>query len=88
MDIQQLRGDVGGKLALWGGVRVENLIGGSVEEVRDDVRRAFRVALETPDAGPGGFIVGTSHSVAVGTQYDNFMAMLDEYQQQNEHYFG
>lgn len=88
MDIQQLRCDVGGKLALWGGVRVENLIGGSVEEVRQDVRRAFRVALETPDAGPGGFIVGTSHSVAVGTQYDNFMAMLDEYQQQNEHYFG
>jgi hypothetical protein len=31
-------------------------------------------------AKPGGrFILGASHSIAVGTKYDNFMAMLDEY---------
>jgi uroporphyrinogen-III decarboxylase len=40
------------------------------------VERAFRVA-----APGGGFILGTSHSVAVGTKYDNFMAMLDAYHQ-------
>jgi hypothetical protein len=29
---------------------------------------------------PGsGFILGPSHSIAYGTKYDNFMAMLDEY---------
>jgi hypothetical protein len=31
-------------------------------------------------AKPGGrFILGSSHSVAVGTRYENYMAMLDEY---------
>jgi hypothetical protein len=80
VDIQELRSRLGSKLALWGGVQVEHLIAGTTEEVRADVRRAFRVALETPEAGSGGFIIGTSHSVAVGTQYDNFMTMLDEYQ--------
>ncbi len=27
----------------------------------------------------GGFILGPSHSVAMNTRYDNFMAMLDEF---------
>ena len=27
----------------------------------------------------GGFILGPSHSIAKGTPYDNFMAVLDEY---------
>ena len=27
----------------------------------------------------GGFILGPSHSIAKGTKYENFMAMLDEY---------
>ncbi len=88
MDIQDLRSRYGNKLALWGGVRVEHLIAGTTGEVRADVRRAFRVALETPGAGSGGFIIGTSHSVAVGTQYDNFMAMLDEYQNMCVSYCG
>ena len=31
-------------------------------------------------AKPGGrFILGASHSIAVGTRYDNYMAMLDEH---------
>ncbi|MBW7996914.1 MAG: hypothetical protein FVQ81_10190 [Candidatus Glassbacteria bacterium] len=88
VDIGQLRARYGRGLALWGGVRVENMIGGAPQEVRKDVRRAFRIALETEGAGPGGFIIGTSHSVAVGTRYENFMALLDEFQLQNERYFG
>ena len=27
----------------------------------------------------GGYILGASHSIAVGAKYDNFMAMLDEF---------
>jgi uroporphyrinogen-III decarboxylase len=74
MDICRLKKDYGDRLTLWGGVAVEHLVGGTPEEVRGDVRRAMACAK------PGGrFILGASHSVAVGTKYDNFMAMLDEY---------
>lgn len=74
MDLCRLKREVGDRLTLWGGVAVENLVGGTMEDVRRDVRRAMACAK------PGGrFILGASHSVAVGTKYDNYMAMLDEY---------
>jgi len=74
MDLAQLKARYGEQLTLWGGVRVEHLVSGSPADIRSDVERAFRVA-----APGGGFILGTSHSVAVGTKYENFMAMLDAY---------
>ena len=86
MDLEGLRRDYGEKIALWGGVQLELLIAGTAEQVRSDVARAFRIATEI--GGEGGFILGTSHSVAVGTRYDNFMAMLDQFQKLNERYFG
>lgn len=64
----------GNRIAAWGGVDTANLVAGSPEDVRDDVRRA----MESAKTG-GGFILGPSHSVAYGTKYDNFMAMLDEF---------
>jgi uroporphyrinogen-III decarboxylase len=74
MDLCRLKRDYGDRLALWGGVAVENLVGGTPEDVRRDVRRAMDCAK------PGGrFLLGSSHSVAVGTRYDNFMALLDEH---------
>jgi len=74
MDICALKKTYGAKITLWGGVAVENLVGGTPEAVREDVRRAMACAK------PGGrFILGSSHSVAVGTRYENYMAMLDEY---------
>ncbi len=74
MDISELKKNYGDKITLWGGVSLENVISGSEEQVRMDVRRAMECAK------PGGrFILGTSHSVAVGSNYDNYMAMLDEY---------
>ena len=74
MDICRLKRDYGGRITLWGGVAVENLVGGTPEDVRADVRRAMECAK------PGGrFMLGSSHSVAVGTKYDNYMAMLDEF---------
>jgi uroporphyrinogen decarboxylase len=74
MDICALKKEYGGRITLWGGVAVENLVGGTAEDVRRDVRRAMACAK------PGGrFILGSSHSIAVGTRYDNYMAMLDEH---------
>jgi uroporphyrinogen-III decarboxylase len=74
MDLCRLKREYGDRIALWGGVAVEHLVGGTPEDVRADVRRAMACAK------PGGrFILGSSHSVAVGTKYDNFMALLDEH---------
>ena len=74
MDICEVKKSHGDKLTLWGGVAVEKIIGGTAQEVREDVQRAMACAK------PGGrFILGTSHSIAVGSNYDNYMAMLDEY---------
>ncbi len=74
MDLGQVKARYGDRLALWGGARVEALVSGTPEEVRHDVATALRVG-----APGGGYIFGTTHSVAVGTRYENFMAMLDAY---------
>jgi uroporphyrinogen-III decarboxylase len=86
MNLEELRRNHGTEIALWGGVQVEHLVAGTPKQVRADVAEAFRIAAET--GGEGGFILGTSHSVAVGTRYENFMAMLDEAEKLNERYFG
>jgi len=74
MDLAEVKRRYGDRLTLWGGVQVEHLVSGTTDDVRHDVRRALQTA-----ASGGGFILGTTHSVAVGTKYDNFMAMLDEF---------
>ncbi|MBN2582778.1 MAG: hypothetical protein JXL80_06885 [Planctomycetes bacterium] len=72
--LDQLKASHGDKLCLWGGMPLEVLQSGTIDDVRLAVRKAVRVG------SPGsGFIFGTSHSVAVGTPYDNFMAMIDEF---------
>jgi len=74
MDLARVRQATRGRMALWGGVLVENLVSGTPEDVRQDVRAALEVGKEG-----GGFILGASHSIAVGTRYENFMAMLEEF---------
>ena len=74
MEIGRLKAAYGDKLCFWGGIALENLIQGSPEDVRKNVREAMERG-----APGGGFILGPSHSIAKGTKYDNFMAMLDEY---------
>jgi uroporphyrinogen-III decarboxylase len=83
MDIGGLKRDFGDKLCLWGGVPVEDLIMGTTGDVRRDVRQAFEKA-----ARGSGFILGPSQSIAYGTKYDNFMAMLDEFQKLAPKYGG
>lgn len=74
MNLGEVKARYGDRLVLWGGVQVEHLMSGTPDDVRRDVAEAMRVG-----APGGGYIFGTTHSVAVGTQYDNFMAMLEAY---------
>lgn len=75
MDLARVKAAYGDKLVLWGGVPLELIQAGTADEVRKAVRDAAEIGK------PGGrFIFGSSHSIAVGSSYDNFMAMLDEYQ--------
>jgi len=74
MEVGRLKEMFGERLCVWGGVAVEALLGGTP----DDVRRQVRTAMQRGAPG-GGFILGPSHSIAMNTRYENFMAMLDEF---------
>ena len=74
MEIGGLKCDFGDHLTFWGGISLEILITGTPEDCRSMVRNAMEAG-----APGGGFILGPSHSIAKGTPYDNFMAVLDEY---------
>lgn len=72
MDITEVKRRIGDRITLWGGVGVEKLISGTPDQVRADARRALAACK------PGGrFILGSSHSIAVGTRFENFQALLD-----------
>jgi hypothetical protein len=81
MEVGRLKAAFGDRLCFWGGVPVELLIDGTV----DQVRRAVREAMDR-GAPEGGFILGPSHSVAMNTRYDNFLAMLDEFDRLRDRY--
>jgi hypothetical protein len=74
MDLAEVKKRIGDKMVLWGGVPVELIFNGSMDEVRQEVRTAMDNAKDQ-----GRFILGTTHTIAVGSNYDNFMAMVDEY---------
>lgn len=73
MELTLLKEKFGGRLCFWGGVQLEVILTGTPDDVRKEVRRA----MERGDSR--GFILGPSHSIAMGTPYDNFMAFLDEF---------
>lgn len=83
MDIGGLKRDFGDRLCLWGGIPVEDLVMGTPDDIRRDVRRALEKGAQTP-----GFILGPSQSIAYGTKYDNFMALLDEFHKLAPKYGG
>lgn len=74
MDVSELQEEWGHAMAFWGGVATELLIDGTVDDVRRNVQETM-----TKAAPQGGFILGPSHSIAKGTKYENFVAMLDEF---------
>jgi uroporphyrinogen decarboxylase len=70
MDIGKLKPLVGDKITLWGGIWHEHIILGTPEDIRNDARYAFSTA-----APGGGFIMGSTHSIAVGAKKENVLEM-------------
>lgn len=73
MDIVRLKEQYGDRIALWGGVSCERLAGGTPSEITRLTKHAIEYA-----APGGGFICASSHSLLVGTKFDNYSAMLRE----------
>ncbi|MFH1007506.1 MAG: uroporphyrinogen decarboxylase family protein [Candidatus Latescibacterota bacterium] len=70
MDIGKLKERVGDQTCLWGGIWHEHIILGSTEDIRRDARYAFETA------GPGGgYIMGSTHSLAVDAKRENILEM-------------
>jgi uroporphyrinogen decarboxylase len=76
MEIAALQEAFGDRLCFWGGIPVEILIDGSME----DTRRIIRDVVARTKPLEGGIILGPSQSIMQSTNYDNFMAMVDEIQ--------
>ena len=74
MSVEYLQETYGKDMTFWGGIAVEHLIQGTPDDVRANVREALEAG-----AKGRGFILGPSHSIAYNTKYENFMALLDEY---------
>jgi len=70
MDIKKLKERVGDRICLWGGIWHEHIILGSVEYIRNDARYAFKYA-----APGGGYIMGSTHSLAVDAKRENILEM-------------
>ena len=70
MDIGKLKAAVGNRLCLWGGIWHEHIIDSDVNQIREDARYAFSTA-----APGGGYIMGSSHSLAVGAKAENILEM-------------
>jgi len=70
MDVAALKPRVAGRLCLWGGIWHEHIILGDVEDIRNDARHAFASA-----APGGGYIMGSTHSLAVDAKAANILEM-------------
>ncbi len=70
MDIARLKREVGERLCLWGGIWHEHIILGGVEDIRSDARYSFEHA-----APGGGYIMGSTHSLAVDAKVENILEM-------------
>ncbi|RKX77900.1 MAG: hypothetical protein DRP87_07830 [Spirochaetes bacterium] len=72
MELGRLKSEYGSRLSFWGGIALETLIEGSPKDVQEEVRESLRIG-----ASGGGFILGTSNSVAFGSKYDNYMMAME-----------
>jgi len=70
MDIRDLKARVGDRMTLWAGIWHEHIILGTPADIRADARYAF-----THAAPRGGFIMGSSHSLAVDAKPENIWEM-------------
>jgi uroporphyrinogen decarboxylase len=77
MDLKKLKEKHGRDIALWGGINIETMVAGTPDEIEAEVKYALKHG-----APGGGFILGTSNSVAFGSKYENYqraLAMLAQY---------
>ena len=79
MDLGEVKRKYGDRFVPWGGLPVELLVSGAPEEVK----KAAKAALDSYKEG-GGYIFGSSHSIAVGTKGDNFLAMLEAFEENRD----
>ena len=70
MDIKRLKERVGNEITLWGGIWHEHIIMGTPEDIHNDARYSFQYA-----APGGGYIMGSTHSLAVGAKVGNILEM-------------
>jgi hypothetical protein len=74
MRLGEIKARYGRHFACMGGIRVETLVSGTPEEIEKEVQHAMSYFKEG-----GRWIFGSSHSIAVGTKYENFLAMADQF---------
>ena len=77
MDMKPLKEKYGDRLTLWGGIWHEHLLLGTPEEIEADAK--YSIMWGAPG---GGFIYGSSHSLAVGCKPEN----LEKMRQARERY--
>ena len=64
----------------WGGISLENIVSGKASDVKKEIVHAME------NYKPGGrYIFGSSHSIAVGTKYDNFMTMVEKFEKNRDY---
>jgi hypothetical protein len=70
--IEEIKALYGDRLALWGGVATSSLAAASPEQIHQEVLFSLKHC-----APGGGFILGSSHSLTVGTKPENYRMMLE-----------
>ena len=80
ISVEVLAREYGERLTVWGAIPLEVLNTGTPRDAREAVRENLAVGKQAP-----GYILGPSHSIAFGTKYDNFMAMVDEFEKLREY---
>lgn len=71
-DKKLLNETMGGKIKLIGGIDTVKLKEGTVEDVKEDVRKNIRIFKDTP-----GYIIMDGHNVAPGTPVENLNAIIE-----------
>jgi len=70
--IDEIKARYGDRLALWGGVATSSLATATPEQISQQVLFSLQHC-----APGGGFILGSSHSLTIGTKPENYRAMLE-----------
>jgi len=70
--IEEIKALYGDRLTLWGGVATSSLASATPEQIRQETLFSLKHC-----APGGGFILGSSHSITIGTRLENYLTMLE-----------